>query len=43
MISALFGPIKVNIKGQMRAQRVKHAMAEHKQSGFSVVGEWNEL
>ena len=43
MISALFGPIKVKIKGQMRVQRVKHAMAEHEQSGFSVVGEWNEL
>lgn len=43
MISTLFGPIKVKIKGQMRVQRVKHAVAENEQGGFSVVGEWNEL
>jgi hypothetical protein len=43
MISALFGPTKVRIKGTMRVQRVKHEVTKHGQSGFSVVGEWIEL
>jgi hypothetical protein len=43
MISALFGPTKVRIKGSMRVQRVKHERTKYGQSGFSVVGEWREL
>ena len=43
MISALFGPTKVKIKGCMRVQRVKHERTKYGQSGFSVVGKWAEL
>lgn len=43
MISALFGPTKMRIKGSMRVQRVKHEVTKHGLSGFSVVGEWIEL
>jgi hypothetical protein len=43
MLSAVFGPRKARIRGRMRVQRVKHEVTKYGQSGFSVVGEWNEL
>ena len=43
MISALFWPTMVRIKGSMHVQRIRHELTKQGQSGFSVVGERFEL